>query len=267
MDIDSQKCPDCGKPFQSPTVAEAVCECGKSTLQQPTQPDGGIVYLLPCPKCGDQKHAKASMIGKAENCQCGYEFRYTLVLSPLRPEPVGWMPTIQQHVTVCTQKTIHWWRQSAVPWTKRTGAYIQERVMPGIAATAISAWKWLADSVGSFLTAPPESESKHRNARREPTGFDSSRSGEPVDLDEGPSDDAGESHTRNPPRSVQLESHVPRPRESSAREDTTIRCPQCGSLQVHAEKRGYSIWTGFIGSGKIVLTCLKCNHRFSPGGR
>jgi hypothetical protein len=265
MDIDSQKCPDCGKSFQFPTGGEAVCECSKSTQQQPTQPEAGIVYLLPCPKCGDQKHAKPSMIGKAEQCQCGYEFRYTLVLSAIRPEPVGWMQTIQHHSTVCTQKTLQWWRQSAVPWIKRTGKYIQEHVIPGTVTTAISAWKWLADSVGSFLTAPPETESKIPNTRQEPKEFDSSRSRKTVDLEGGPSGDAGEFRTRNPPRSFHSESDVPRPRESSAREDATIRCPQCGSLQVHAEKRGYSIWTGFIGSGKIVLTCLRCNHRFSPG--
>jgi hypothetical protein len=169
MDIDSQKCPDCGKPFQSPTGAEAVCECGKSTLQPPPQPEAGIVYLLPCPKCGDQKHTKASMIGKAEQCQCGYEFRYTLVLSPIRPEPVGWMQTIQHHSTVCTQRTLQWWRQSAAPWIKRTVTYIREHVTPGIAAASISAWNWLADSVGSFFNPPPRNESHEQKIASPPT--------------------------------------------------------------------------------------------------
>jgi hypothetical protein len=267
MEMHSQKCPHCGKPFHSSTGAEAVCECSKLEQQKPTQPEGSIVYLLPCPKCGDQKHASASSIGKADQCQCGYEFRYTLALSPIRPEPLGWMPTIQHHVTVCTRRTLQWWRQSAAPWIKRTVTYIREHVIPRIAAAAISAWKWLADSVGAFLAAPPESESKNRNVHQEPTGFESSRSGKPVDLDEGQSDDAAEFRTRKPPQTFHSESHVASPRESSAREDATIRCPQCGSLQVHAEKRGYNIWTGFIGSGKIVLTCLRCNHRFSPGTR
>ena len=44
-----------------------------------------------------------------------------------------------------------------------------------------------------------------------------------------------------------------------------VTCPQCGSTQVHAEKRGWSIMVGFIGSGKIVITCLKCGHKFRPG--
>lgn len=35
-----------------------------------------------------------------------------------------------------------------------------------------------------------------------------------------------------------------------------VRCPKCRSTQIHAEKRGWSIWTGIIGSGAIVITCL-----------
>jgi hypothetical protein len=172
MDIDSQKCSHCGKSFESPTGAEAVCECSKSTMQQPTQPEGGIVYLLPCPKCGDQKRASASSIGKAEQCQCGFEFRYTLALSPIRPEPLGWMPAIQQHVTVCTQKTLHFWRQSAVPWMKRTATYIGEHVIPQIVATSISAWKWLKDSVGSFFNPSPQCKPQIRDVRRDPPRTD-----------------------------------------------------------------------------------------------
>jgi hypothetical protein len=44
-----------------------------------------------------------------------------------------------------------------------------------------------------------------------------------------------------------------------------IQCPKCKSADVHAEKRGWSIFTGSIGSKKIYLTCLNCNHRFKPG--
>ena len=44
-----------------------------------------------------------------------------------------------------------------------------------------------------------------------------------------------------------------------------ICCPQCGSTQYHAGARGFSLVTGFIGSGKTVLTCLQCGHRWKPG--
>lgn len=44
-----------------------------------------------------------------------------------------------------------------------------------------------------------------------------------------------------------------------------IKCPKCGSNQISANKRGYSFWTGFIGSGKIIITCLNCGNTFRPG--
>lgn len=47
--------------------------------------------------------------------------------------------------------------------------------------------------------------------------------------------------------------------------DDAIKCPKCGSAQLHAEKRGFRLTTGFFGSGKIYITCLKCGNRFRPG--
>lgn len=44
-----------------------------------------------------------------------------------------------------------------------------------------------------------------------------------------------------------------------------IACPKCGSTEYHAGARGFSLVTGFVGSGKTVLTCLKCGHRWKPG--
>lgn len=44
-----------------------------------------------------------------------------------------------------------------------------------------------------------------------------------------------------------------------------ICCPKCGSTKYHAGARGFGLVTGFIGSGKTVLTCLKCGHRWKPG--
>lgn len=48
-------------------------------------------------------------------------------------------------------------------------------------------------------------------------------------------------------------------------ENDDVMCPKCKSAKIHADKRGYSVWVGFFGSGKIVLTCLKCGHKFKPG--
>ena len=44
-----------------------------------------------------------------------------------------------------------------------------------------------------------------------------------------------------------------------------IKCPHCGSTQIHAERRGWSIWTGLLGSGQITITCLACGGKFRPG--
>lgn len=59
-----------------------------------------------------------------------------------------------------------------------------------------------------------------------------------------------------------------------------IKCPKCGSMQIHADKNGFSagkavagaiiaggigIAAGAIGSEKIIITCLKCGHQFEPG--
>ncbi len=44
-----------------------------------------------------------------------------------------------------------------------------------------------------------------------------------------------------------------------------VRCPKCRSAQVSSHARGWSVATGLIGSGQVVLTCLKCGNRFKPG--
>jgi hypothetical protein len=44
-----------------------------------------------------------------------------------------------------------------------------------------------------------------------------------------------------------------------------VKCPYCGSDQVQAGQRGWRLTTGFIGSGKILMTCLRCGKRFKPG--
>lgn len=41
-------------------------------------------------------------------------------------------------------------------------------------------------------------------------------------------------------------------------------CPKCKSTSIHAEKRGWKLTTGFIGSSKIIITCLNCGHKWKP---
>ena len=46
--------------------------------------------------------------------------------------------------------------------------------------------------------------------------------------------------------------------------DAAVTCPKCGSTQVHAEKRGWDLSTGFLGSSKTYITCMQCGNRFRP---
>ena len=46
--------------------------------------------------------------------------------------------------------------------------------------------------------------------------------------------------------------------------DDTVRCPKCGSTQIHSGERGHSFVTGWLGSGKVMITCLKCGHKWDP---
>lgn len=43
-----------------------------------------------------------------------------------------------------------------------------------------------------------------------------------------------------------------------------VRCPRCGSDQITTGQRGYSFWTGFLGSNKTVNRCAKCGHSWNP---
>lgn len=44
-----------------------------------------------------------------------------------------------------------------------------------------------------------------------------------------------------------------------------VRCPKCGSYSVATTNRGYSLLTGFIGSGSPRNVCQKCGHKWKPG--
>lgn len=60
--------------------------------------------------------------------------------------------------------------------------------------------------------------------------------------------------------------------------DEPISCPCCGSTQIVANKKGFSVTNalvggvllggvgllgGFVGSGNIKLTCLKCGYKWN----
>lgn len=63
--------------------------------------------------------------------------------------------------------------------------------------------------------------------------------------------------------------------------DKVVCCPKCGSTQLTANKKGFSLGkaiaggillvpvagvaTGMIGKNKIIITCLSCGKQFKPG--
>ena len=46
--------------------------------------------------------------------------------------------------------------------------------------------------------------------------------------------------------------------------DEKLICPLCGSSLVHSGARGYKFVSGWLGSGKVKITCLKCGHTWDP---
>lgn len=63
-------------------------------------------------------------------------------------------------------------------------------------------------------------------------------------------------------------------------EEDKLYCPNCGSSHLTADKKGFGLGkavtgavltggvgllAGFIGSGNVKITCLKCGSQWSPG--
>ena len=46
--------------------------------------------------------------------------------------------------------------------------------------------------------------------------------------------------------------------EIDEEENNTVRCPKCGSTQITTGQRGYSLFSGFLGSNKTVNRCANC---------
>lgn len=44
-----------------------------------------------------------------------------------------------------------------------------------------------------------------------------------------------------------------------------VCCPKCGSESISTGQRGYSLLTGFLGSGKTVNRCANCGYTWKPG--
>ncbi|ENJ9653541.1 hypothetical protein AB2T14_001149 [Clostridium botulinum] len=60
---------------------------------------------------------------------------------------------------------------------------------------------------------------------------------------------------------------------TKTKNDDVVRCPKCGSTQITANKKGFSVGKavllggigGFIGKNKIEITCLRCGYSWKAG--
>ncbi len=44
-----------------------------------------------------------------------------------------------------------------------------------------------------------------------------------------------------------------------------LTCPKCGSTNITEGTRGFTITTGFVGSGKFRYVCKNCGNKWKPG--
>lgn len=66
---------------------------------------------------------------------------------------------------------------------------------------------------------------------------------------------------------------------SKTQTEDFVCCPRCGSTQLTANKKGFGLGRaaagglllgpvgllgGFLGSNKVIITCLKCGHQWKP---
>ena len=60
-------------------------------------------------------------------------------------------------------------------------------------------------------------------------------------------------------RQAKTQSQVSEPKEPK------ITCPKCGSSNITEGTKGFSLTTGFIGSGNFRYVCKNCGNKWKPG--
>lgn len=62
----------------------------------------------------------------------------------------------------------------------------------------------------------------------------------------------------------QFKSQLEQKSQINQQEKNQVHCPKCGSTNITAGQRGYSLLTGFIGSSNTVNRCAKCGYKWKP---
>ena len=62
----------------------------------------------------------------------------------------------------------------------------------------------------------------------------------------------------------QFKAQLQQQKSSASQTGSMVRCPRCGSPNITAGQRGYSLLTGFVGSGSTVNRCANCGHKWKP---
>ncbi|MCI9347400.1 MAG: hypothetical protein HFI56_14355 [Lachnospiraceae bacterium] len=62
----------------------------------------------------------------------------------------------------------------------------------------------------------------------------------------------------------QFRAQLQQKKASTSQRANMVRCPRCGSANITAGQRGYSLLTGFVGSGSTVNRCANCGHKWKP---
>ena len=62
----------------------------------------------------------------------------------------------------------------------------------------------------------------------------------------------------------QFKARLQQQKSSAPQSANTVHCPRCGSTNITAGQRGYSLLTGFVGSGSTVNRCANCGHKWKP---
>lgn len=62
----------------------------------------------------------------------------------------------------------------------------------------------------------------------------------------------------------QFKANIAQQESTNVKNDNKPKCPKCGSKSIVTTNRGYSVITGFIGSGSPRNVCQNCGYKWKP---